>query len=124
MLWASAVGSYDRLSGGATVCRSARRIRWRPRGLARRSGIAGADRAADGFFAAAGFLRGCMRVELGVEPSLARTNEFPEQGHPCGGCFLGTIFPKRLRLAQRFLHEGRQPGCEARRESRCSHFPK
>jgi hypothetical protein len=79
---------------------------------------AGADRAADCFFAAAGFLCGCMRVDLGVEPGLGGTNEFLEQGHPCGGCLLGAVLPKGLRLAQRFTNELRKPERKALWEGR------
>src|SRR5712691_1619850 len=38
--WASALGSYGRVEGAASFWRSPRRMRWRPLGLARRSGIA------------------------------------------------------------------------------------
>src|SRR6266571_6556427 len=40
MLWASAVGSYGGPGGAASFWRSPRRILWRPRRLARRSGMA------------------------------------------------------------------------------------
>src|SRR6266550_3774750 len=39
MSWASASGSYGRISGAASFWRSPRRTRWRPLGLARRSGM-------------------------------------------------------------------------------------
>src|SRR5712692_6252500 len=39
MLWASAVGSYGRTGGAASLWRSPRRTLWRPRELDRRSGM-------------------------------------------------------------------------------------
>ena len=89
MLWASVVGSYGGPGESATRSWSPRRTRWRPLGLARRSGMR-PSRTARRMVSSQTplFLGGLVDVDLLVQVGGGCGKQLPQEGEPsCGGLF-------------------------------------